>query len=101
MVSILLLIHTKTNSSINEIAGAGRRKREIDSSLRNKEERNVTEAIESEELEPSLDRVFVPTKRAIYETRKQMLRATNKFNFRNMDMVKSFPYLFELLWYVI
>ena len=52
----------------------------------------------NDEFEPSLDRVFVPSKKAIYEARKQLLRATNKFNFKNLDLKRSFPYLFEILW---
>ena len=78
--------------------GGTRRKRESDSLLNNEEVGNDNEIVESPKLEPSLDRVFVPSKKAIYEAKKQMLRATNKFNFRIMDLVKSFPYLFEILW---
>ena len=76
--------------------GQKRRKRDTDSLPSKKGD--VTEVVESTKLEPSLDRVFVPSKKAIYEARKQMLRSANKFNFKNMDLVKSFPYLFEVLW---
>ena len=53
---------------------------------------------ETEKIEPSLDRVFVPSKKAIYEAWKQYLRATTKFNFKNLDLKESFPHLFEILW---
>ena len=95
------------NSSVISISYAGiicktttttRRKRETESSLNDKEDGKDTEVVEFKKLEPSLDRVFVPSKKAIYETRKQKLRNANKYNFRNMDLVKSFPYLFEILW---
>ena len=61
-------------------------------------EKNKTKNDKTEEFEASLDRVFVPSKKAIYEARKQYLRAINKFNFKNLDLKKSFPHLFELLW---
>ena len=81
--------------------GSIRSKRQADSSdvaddvedKKNKGKNNKTE-----EFEPSLDKVFVPSKKAIYEARKQMLRATNKFNFRKLDLIESFPHLFEILW---
>ena len=53
----------------------------------------------TEEVEPSLDRVFVPWKKAIYEARKQLLRASIKSNFNKLDLIASFPHLFEILWY--
>ena len=77
--------------------GSKRRKRDTDSLLNDKKNGSKTQIVK-DEVEPSLDRVFVPSKKAIFEARKQMLRITNKFNFRNMDLVKSFPYLFEVLW---
>ena len=74
-----------------------RRKRNANSFIENEEVVNENQMILPEE-EPTLDRVFVPSKRAIYEAKKQMIRATNKYNFRNMDLKKSYPYLFEILW---
>ena len=63
-----------------------------------KVENEKIEEVETEQFEPSLDRVFVPSKKAIYEARKQMLRATNKVNFKYLDLKRSFPHLFEILW---
>ena len=77
--------------------GSNRRKREADIfGVENKKKK--TKNKKTEEFEPSLDRVFVPSKKAIYEARKQYLRAINKFNFKNLDLKKSFPHLFEILW---
>ena len=77
--------------------GSNRRKRQADSfDVENK--KTKTKNKKTEEFEPSLDKVFVPSKKAIYEARKQYLRATNKFNFKNLDLKKSFPHLFEILW---
>ena len=56
--------------------------------------------VRTEEVEPSLDRVFVPWKKAIYEARKQLLRASVKSNFNKLDLITSYPHLFEILWYV-
>ena len=75
-----------------------RRKRNADSFIENEKVVVNDDEIILPEEEPSLDRVFVPLKRAIYEAKKQMIRATNKYNFRNMDLKKSYPYLFEILW---
>ena len=77
--------------------GSNRRKREADSfEVENK--KTKTKNKKTKEFELSLDKVFVPSKKAIFEARKQYLRATNKFNFKNLDLKKSFPHLFEILW---
>ena len=81
--------------------GSIRSKRQADSfevSDEVEDKKNKTKIDKTKEFEPSLDRVFVPSKKAIYEARKQYLRAINKFNFKNLDLKKSFPYLFEILW---
>ena len=93
-------MHAGIICKTSNAAGGGhsRRKRDTDSLLNDKEDGKDTGVVEFMKLEPSLDRVFVPSKKAIYEARKQMLRNANKFNFKNMDLVKSFPYLFEILW---
>ena len=70
----------------------------------NKEKTNTEDSkngkVGTEEIEPSLDRVFVPWKKAIYEARKQLLRASVKSDFNKLDLITSFPHLFEILWYV-
>ena len=66
----------------------------------NKNGNGESTKVGTEQVEPSLDRVFVPWKKAIYEARKQLLRASVKSNFNKLDLIASFPHLFEILWYV-
>ncbi len=49
--------------------------------------------------ESNLDDVFVKTKRIKRENEAQKARAAFAANFRKMDLKKSYPSLFEILWY--
>ena len=46
----------------------------------------------------SLDRVFVLEKKIKYEAEVQAFRQSFKETFKKIDLVKSFPSLFEILW---
>ena len=74
--------------------------KEINTEDNTKKHNGESTKVGTEQVEPSLDRVFVPWKKAIYEARKQLLRASVKSNFNKLDLIASFPHLFEILWYV-
>ena len=106
-VDLLLLTH------IFYLGGNGKRKKRDAESVKPNEEGENKKNTKAEDnknhnggasgtkkVEPSLDRVFVPWKKAIYEARKQLLRASVKSNFNKLDLITSYPHLFEILWYV-
>ena len=72
-------MHAGIICKTSNVAGGDppRKKRDTDSFLNHNVDGKDTGVEESMKLEPSLDRVFVPSKKAIYETRKQKLRNAN------------------------
>ena len=53
----------------------------------------------STQEDASLDRVFVLEKKIKYEAEVQAFRQSFKETFKKIDLAKSFPSLFEILWY--
>ena len=46
----------------------------------------------------SLDKVFEKEEKTKFELLVKEIKANFTKNFQKMDLVKSYPYLFELLW---
>ena len=53
---------------------------------------------ENKSIKYSLDKVFVKDEKQKYELLVKQLRHTYTANFLKMDLIKSYPNLFELLW---
>ena len=83
--------HYYTLVDCNETAYHLCRKTPVDClNLNSRHKRSTTKA--------SLDRVFVPAVKQIYDEAIKKIRQSYSENFKKMDLQKSYPNLFQILW---
>ena len=72
--------------------GTGRRKRSIPDTV-GKEQKDSS-------ITYSLDKIFKKEEKTKFELLIKQIKANYTANFLKMDLIKSYPNLFELLWWV-